>query len=124
MHTFHLLPIPFLQQIQRLKILRMNQQPIALLIKILNRRQQSILEAVIKKLRIQNQLVIRLEKIRRQRLSITRIFQIFLDFIDGKQLNPFIVLRLIRYNLRVQRLRHAIQRDAVLRLHHKLLFQP
>ena len=62
-NTLHLFPIPFLQQIQRLKILRMNQHTIALLIEVFDCSKQPGFKHLFKETGIQHQFVIRLQEL-------------------------------------------------------------
>jgi hypothetical protein len=66
----------------------------------------------------------RFQKHWRQWRAIAGRGHVALDLINGKELHPFVVLGLIRDNLRVERLRDAADADAPARIDDKFLFQP
>ena len=102
----------------------MNQQAIALLIEVLNRRHQPCLEAVIEEAGVQHQLVVGLEELDRQRPREPRAVQIGLDFVDGEQPDPLFTLRITGGHFREEFLGNPVDGDAVVGFNNELLLEP
>ena len=122
MYTHFTCPtVPCLQQVQRLEILAVDQQPVGLLVErpgVGERRQQPVPEVRIEMARVQHQMRVGLQERRARRLAIAR------DLVDGEQVHPLPALRVVGGDLRIERLGHAVQRHAPLRLQYKLLLEP
>lgn len=87
-------------------------------------RHQQIFKLLIVETGVYDQKPIRTQKLLRQRHRIPRCRRVSDDLINRKQPYPFLALRLVGGDFRVERLGDTVQRDAVIGLHHELLLQP
>ena len=112
----------------------MNQQAIALLIEVLNRRHQPGLEAVIEEAGIQHQLVVGLEDFNRHivrrwcgfsQIAIGKICVSLRNlFFNKSKFHPFAYLLLILDSQRVEFLGNPVESDAVVGFNNEFLLEP
>ena len=73
---------------------------------------------------VKNKEGVLLQELDGKRFAIPLRGKVALYLVNGKQAYPLLSLGFIGNNLRIEFLWHTVERDAIVALHHKLLFQP